>query len=215
MNGRFRPRGAALGALLFAVAVAASAGAAAQGTVPAAGRFLVAARSQQGFFAHSVILLVDYGPRGAFGLVINHPTTLPLANLLPDERELEGHNDTVYLGGPVSLDRLTLLIRSHQPPPRALHVTDDIYASGSLTVLRKAVNGELAGAVFRGYAGYAGWGPGQLDAEIARGDWKVIPAQADSVFSDHPQTLWRKLVQSQELKVVRLGRTPFPFRQSP
>lgn len=172
---------------------------------PAAGRFLVAAREQQGLFTRSVILLIDYGANGALGLIVNRPTAFPLAKLLPDEHDLQDREDVVYFGGPVSLDHVTLLVRSREPPPGALHVTGDVYASGSMTVLRAAAGGRLPGARFRSYAGYAGWGPGQLDSEITRGGWLVVPANPDEIFAEDPASLWEDLIRMQGTEVVRLG----------
>lgn len=173
---------------------------------PAAGRFLVATRGQQGFFAKTVILLVRYGPKGAFGVIVNRPTKFPLAKLLPDVAELQGRPDLIYVGGPVSLSRLTLLIRSKTPPPDAVHVTDDLYASGSLKALRAVAGGKLAGASFRGYAGYAGWAAGQLESEIERGGWHVVSADADDVFSKDPSGLWQRLIARKQTRLVDADR---------
>lgn len=174
---------------------------------PAAGRLLVAARKQQqGVFGRSVVLLLDYDAHGAVGLIINHPTAFPLARLLPAERELRGRTDTVYYGGPVALDRLTLLVRSPAPPAGSLHVTGDVYATASMTALRAAAGDRSGHTELRAYAGYAGWGPGQLDGEIARGDWLVAAGSAELIFGDDPASLWRRLLEQRELKVVRLGR---------
>lgn len=173
---------------------------------PAAGRFLVATRGQQGFFAKTVILLIRYGSGGAFGVIVNRPTKFPLAKLLPDVTEIQGRSDLIYVGGPVSLSRLTLLIRSGTAPPDAVHVTDDVYASGSLKALRAVAGGKLAGASFRGYAGYAGWAPRQLESEIEHGDWHVLTADAGAIFSKDPSSLWQRLVARKEARLVDAGR---------
>lgn len=190
--------------LLAACALGWSGAEAAQ--APAAGRFLVATRGQQGFFAKTVILLIRYGSGGAFGVIVNRPTKFPLAKLLPDVSELQGRSDLIYVGGPVSLSRLTLLIRSGTAPPDAVHVTDNLYASGSLKALRAVAGGQLADASFRGYAGYAGWAPGQLESEIKRGGWYVVTADADAVFSKDPAGLWQRLVARKETRLVDAGR---------
>lgn len=173
---------------------------------PAAGRFLVATRQQQGFFSETVVLLINYGGDGALGLIINRPTKLPLDQALPNVKEIQGSGRSLYLGGPVSLEHLTLLIHSKTPPEKAIHVIDDVYASGSLTVLRALAENQLKGARFRAYAGYAGWAPGQLDAELAHGDWIVVPASTNAVFTKDPAQLWRTLVQPRSLQIVTLDR---------
>lgn len=170
---------------------------------PAAGRFLIATRQVQGGFAQTVILLVDVDAGGAMGVIVNHPTKLPLAKLLPDIAALRGRREPVYLGGPVQPDRLMLLIRSKTAPPDATRVTGDVYASGSVATLR-AVAGKKRGATFRAYVGYAGWAAGQLESEVARGDWVVAPSDADSIFSEDPAGLWHDLIRQRGGVQVKL-----------
>jgi putative transcriptional regulator len=189
--------------LLFVVGVTGWHIATAAPIAPAAGRLLVATRLQQGFFARSVILLIAYGPDGAVGVVINHPTRLALAAVLPNMGVLRSGADPLYLGGPVSLDSLTILIRSQTAPPESLEVLDGVYASGSMEALRAVVRHELAGASFRTYAGYAGWAPGQLDSELEQGAWTVVPAEAGEIFSSAPEKLWDRLSKPGDLLLVR------------
>lgn len=179
---------------------------------PAAGRFLVATQVQQGFFAKSVILLIDYGPDGALGIVVNRPTKLPLARALKNPDVLQGRTDRVYLGGPVSLGSLTVLIRSRGSPPDSRAVLTDVYASESLAALSAAIGDKLTGRDFRAYAGYAGWAPGQLDAELEQGAWQVFPANADEIFTADPAKLWDKLSGQANVIVVQSipnDRSPF------
>src|SRR5690625_5197437 len=171
---------------------------------PRKGDFLVAAPGQTGAFAHSVVLLIAYGPRGAMGLIVNRPMPLSLSKALRHSSLPQGQDKTLYLGGPDQLDHLTLRIRSRTPPPDALHVIGNIYASGNLKTLQALVDKSLQGATYRGYAGYAGWGAGQLDDEIARGGWKVFPANAEEVFSTDPASLWETLNSQPPLQLVAL-----------
>lgn len=161
----------------------------------AAGRFLVASRRLGGpFFAKTVVLLLEYGPGGAMGLVVNRPTRVPLARLLPDVEGLSERHVAVFVGGPVSPQALLLLLRSDHAPADAAHVLGDVYASGSLETLRRLVEAGETPARFRAFAGYSGWAPRQLDAEVARGDWYVVPAEPDRVFADPVSELWERLV---------------------
>ncbi|MDE2148465.1 MAG: YqgE/AlgH family protein [Gammaproteobacteria bacterium] len=217
MSGVIRPLAVRVAGILLAVSAAAwSAGTLSvpmgdpgddPGVVPGVGRFLVANRQVPGGFAHSVILLVEVNQVGALGLVVNRPTQLRLAGLLPRVDELKGRQDPVYLGGPVAIDHLTLLIRSKAAPPDAVRVLGDVYVSASLETLRAVAGKASAGDRFRAYVGYAGWAPGQLGFEIARGDWLVVPANADDVFADDADGLWRQLIHQQDYIKVRLERT--------
>lgn len=186
--------------------------AAAAALPPAAGRFLVATRAQQGFFAQSVILLIAYGPGGAVGIVVNHPTKIALAEVLPDHGLLRGRSDLLYLGGPVSLDDLTMLIRSQSAPAKSVRVFAGVYASASLTTLRAAVGQKLTSASFRAYAGYAGWAPGQLDSELEQGAWIVVRADADQVFATAPEKLWDKLIPQGDVILVQVAPRDPGFR---
>lgn len=161
---------------------------------PAAGRFLIASRRLgDPNFSQTVVLLIDYGAHGAMGVVINRPTPVTLASALPDVKELHNHNDRVFLGGPVGQSLMLLLVRSQKPPAKARRIFGDVYASGSLTVLRKTMSKKSKNHL-RAFIGYAGWGPGQLKREINRGDWYVAPADAKTIFDTPPADIWRRSV---------------------
>jgi putative transcriptional regulator len=161
----------------------------------AKGKFLVASRELlDPNFHEAVILLADYGETGASGLIINRPTPVTLSEILPGEESLRPRNDPIYIGGPVGRDRLILLIRSAEKPMDAQPLFDDVYISGSASTLRDLAGGH-GQARFRAYMGYAGWGPGQLESEVERGDWWVVPAEAEAIFEKPPMSLWQKLIE--------------------
>ncbi|MBI4519157.1 MAG: YqgE/AlgH family protein [Deltaproteobacteria bacterium] len=163
---------------------------------PAKGRFLVASRGLlDPNFSETVVLLLDYGAGGAMGVVINRPTEVRLATALPDVKELRDRSDRIFLGGPVAVNAMLALIRSSRPPAGAQLVFGDVYASGSLKVLRQAVAKSGKRPRLRAYAGYAGWGPGQLDRELARGDWHVTTADAVTIFESEPARAWPQLIE--------------------
>jgi putative transcriptional regulator len=158
------------------------------------GRLLIASRRLgDPNFAAAVVLLLSYDKHGAMGIVINRPTQIRLAAALPEITELRDRPDRVFLGGPVSVNVMVLLIRSHNPPQSAQRVFADVYASGSRAVLRKALSGKPAR--LRAYAGYAGWAPSQLEAEVARGDWLVVSPDVATVFDTPAAEMWPKLIE--------------------
>lgn len=184
---------ALVGAVLFLLSLSAVTAQTAPQAALAAGRFLIAGEHlRDPNFARTVVLLLNYGERGARGVVINRRSDVKLAAVFPRISGLNQRPDTVYLGGPVSRNQLLILLRSDRPRRAAEHVVDDIYLSTSRQVLVEALNRAAAVHV---YAGYAGWAPGQLDHEVARGDWHVLPADADTVFSDRPGKVWRELIE--------------------
>jgi putative transcriptional regulator len=176
---------------------------------PAIGRFLVANRQVAGFFGESVVVLVDHGAHGSLGLIVNRPVELTLDELLPDVERARGHGEHAFLGGPVATDQLLLLIRAKQPPRGSAPVLDDLHVSGSRETLIELLGGSSAGVEFRAYVGYAGWAPGQLASEIARGDWTLAPGDAASVFARDPSGLWETLLRRhQEIQVQGPQRGP-------
>ena len=170
---------------------------------PQRGMFLLAApRLSDPRFARTVILLLEYDETGALGLVVNRPTELALSDALVDPLPgADGH--AVFFGGPVEHRRLIALLRSPDVVGDAQHVVGDVYASGSIDTLRKMLDREGHAADVHAYLGYAGWSPGQLDAEIARGDWVVAPADAGSIFDTPPHRVWHDLMRRNSGRWVR------------
>jgi putative transcriptional regulator len=173
---------------------------------PAIGRFLIAKPQVTGFFAESVIVLVDHGELGSLGLIVNRPLELSVAELLPELEPARGHDEPAFLGGPVARDQLLLLVRSRAAPPGSALVLPEVHVSGSRETLGALLAQAPAGGELRAYVGYAGWAPGQLAAEIARGDWLVAPADAAAVFTHEPTELWRRLFDKH--RTMQVEATP-------
>ena len=160
------------------------------------GKFLVAKQDMTDpRFSETVILLIEYGSRGAMGLMINRPTEVRLSTLLPDIKGLKRRDDIVYIGGPVNENQVFLLIRSRTAPKDSLHIFEDIYANASLSELQQLIEGAKTDDKFHAYAGYAGWAPGQLDMEVSRGDWHVLQADSRSVFEKKTSDIWPELIR--------------------
>jgi putative transcriptional regulator len=159
--------------------------------------------------------LLDYSPTGAFGVIVNRPTGVGLSDLLPALESVPGRLDRVHLGGPVEPGRMVFLMRSASAPLDSRHVFADIHATSSASELRGAIERDESPERFRAYVGYAGWSPGQLDDEVARGDWHVVPAEPGQVFDPAMGDLWDRLVQDHEGLPIQ-WRSPTPqFRQAP
>jgi putative AlgH/UPF0301 family transcriptional regulator len=140
------------------------------GQSPAPGKLLVATRkSHDADLARSVVLLIHRGPEGAIGLILNQP------------------RKDLFFGGPIPLG-VRMLVRSRTKPASSERVLGDVYVT-EITAL------PAPKAVERIYAGYVGWSRAQLDDEIARDLWKVIPGNAAIVFDPRPDTLWQRLIR--------------------
>ena len=163
---------------------------------PAKGRFLVASRNlADPRFQETVVLLIDYGAEGAAGLIINRPTKVPAAAVLPSVPGLTERADVVYYGGPVEGRRMLMLIRSGEKPEESDRVFGNVYVSVSKNTLELMIGKHKTENQFRMYAGYAGWQPGQLDWEVSRGDWLIVSADAGSIFEKRSSEIWRELFQ--------------------
>jgi putative transcriptional regulator len=177
---------------------------------PAAGRLLVATEQLSApEFAQSVVLLLHYDSDGALGIVINRPTWVAPATAFPDDlgymSDYKGH---LYLGGPLARSHLLVLVRAPETPPTAgRRIVDDVYISTDPAYLRKAVGSDPDEKNLRLYAGHAAWQPGQLEQEIALGNWKVLPASADLVFSAKPLKLWQQVLSTEPQLIVQNSST--------
>ena len=132
---------------------------------------------------------------GPLGVIVNRPIAARLSEVMPGAVKVPAQFDQIYGGGPVARNQLLFLMRGPQRPERSLQVLADVYLSGDRELLEQIVSGVVRVEAFRAYAGYSGWAPGQLQAEIARGGWYVIQADADTVFAANPATIWPELIK--------------------
>jgi len=170
---------------------------------PAIGKLLIARPQLTGFFGGTVIVLVDHSETGSLGLIVNRPLELSVAELLPDLEGASQHHEHGWLGGPVAQTQLLLLVHAASPPAGAARVLDGVYVSGSEGTLRALLAKAPKEGEFRAYVGYAGWAPGQLEAEIADGDWLLAPGDAAAVFAKEPAKLWQRLFDEHNAIEVR------------
>jgi putative transcriptional regulator len=161
------------------------------------GVFLVAKPElQDPNFRETVVLITVPQAGGApLGVIINRPLPARLSEIVPGAAKLPEQTDAIYAGGPVRRERVLFLVRSPERPEHSLQVLEDVYLSGNRDLLEQLARGEVKVPAFRAYAGYAGWAPGQLQAEIARGGWLVTQAEAAIIFSGDPARVWGELIK--------------------
>lgn len=159
-------------------------------------------------FARTVVLLCDYLPDGAFGLVLNRPTELPASEMVRLEPPVvPGNQLPLFIGGPVQPERGWILVAEPPPEPDFRTVIDGLYLSTSPDLLRRVLESRTEPRA-RVVAGYAGWGPGQLDAELAQSAWLMADVQLDLVFDVDALAMW-------ETAIRRLGADPSQLQVSP
>ncbi|MCO6008780.1 YqgE/AlgH family protein [Actinoallomurus purpureus] len=153
-------------------------------------------------FRRSVVLIVEHEPEGGtLGVVLNRPTEVPVDQVLPPWSELVTGPSVVFQGGPVALD--SALALAHVPGTdeplgwRALNGSPAVARVGlvDLDVPPEILAPEVAR--FRVFAGYAGWGTGQLRSEVDDGAWYVLPAESGDVFAEDPDGLWPAVLRRQ------------------
>ena len=147
-------------------------------------------------FMHAVVLMCQHTAEGAFGLVVNRRTTATVADLLPEHPLLGSAATPVHWGGPVGQDTLQILHVHAAEVPGGLHLGGGLCLGGNLDVLAGLLAGESDEAGVRFVVGYAGWGEGQLDGELAAGGWLPTALDPELVFQDDQQRTWREAIRA-------------------
>ena len=140
-------------------------------------------------FRDSIVLaLNNIGPAPA-GLIINRPTKIAVSRLFPDVERLARLQDRVYFGGPVEVGSVWFLFRADAPRDHAIQVFDGVYVSADRELLLRLLGRDKPMDGLRIFIGHCGWAPGQLETEVAHGDWTLAPAGTEAIFhgkSEHP-----------------------------
>jgi putative transcriptional regulator len=156
------------------------------------GRLLIAAPNMfDENFVRAVVLICAHDENGALGVVLNRPTEIPVVDHLPEWVEAAASPPVVFLGGPVQVEVAVGLATSQSVIEEWTPVVGDT----GLIDLSTCSPGSVIRA--RVYAGYTGWGAGQLESEVDRADWLVVAAHADDPFDDDPPSLRRRVLARQ------------------
>ncbi|MER5360012.1 YqgE/AlgH family protein [Streptomyces sp. NPDC002785] len=171
-------------------------------------------------FDRAVVLLLDHDEEGSLGVVLNRPTPVGVGDVLMSWAGLAGEPDVLFQGGPVSLDSaLGVAVvpgdEGPSPSPRLRSNREDpigfrrVYGAIGLVDL-EAPPELLAPALgsLRIFAGYAGWGPGQLETELSEGAWYVVESEPGDVSSPRPERLWRAVLRRQRSELAMIATYP-------
>ena len=143
-------------------------------------------------FRRTVVLLGEHGEDGAMGLVLNRVSDVTVADAVPPIADLVDDGELVHFGGPVQPQAVVVLADFVEPHRAGALVLDTIgFLPGDVD--DETDLGELR--TVRVYAGYAGWGPGQLEDELDEQSWVVLPARASDVFTAAPDALWSEVLR--------------------
>ena len=139
-------------------------------------------------FSRSVVLMVEHGPDGAMGIMVNRPSEVTLADVGRNHGiAVNPAAGTAYVGGPVQRER-GFILHQRGDVPESVLVSEGIWLSVSSDSLKPLLEGDPA--KYRLCLGYAGWGPGQLEREVMVGGWLTGKASPLRVFDTPPDKLW-------------------------
>lgn len=139
------------------------------------------------------------------GVVLNRPSAVAIDDAVPQLSAAVDGDDRVFVGGPVQPESLVLLAEFVDPGPAGLLVLGRIGFPAPDADIDALAEATSRGRVF---AGYAGWGEGQLDAELEQGDWILDAAQPQDVFSEAPEELWSEVLTRKGGSYALIARMP-------
>ncbi len=155
-------------------------------------------------FRRTVVLVAHHDAEGAMGLVLSRPSAVLASDAAPSLGRLVEEGQLVHMGGPVQPDAFMVLAEFDDLADAAAPIF------GRVGFLPAEVEpAELVVQRTRVFAGYAGWGAGQLETELEEPAWIVVPAQADDPFRDDPDELWRTVLRRKGGKYAVIATMPY------
>jgi putative transcriptional regulator len=155
-------------------------------------------------FFHSIVLILEHTQKGALGLVINDPAELDLGTFA-ENHALSCHSNVasmqVFRGGPIELEGGWILHTDEKAPEKQV-VLPGLYISGSQDTLKHLL--ETGFKKMRLILGYAGWGAGQLDIEIAKGSWISSDVNVVHIFDTEPGMIWNSVLSDMGIEPSQL-----------
>jgi putative transcriptional regulator len=157
-------------------------------------------------FDRAVVLITEHTEEGAMGLVLNRPSETTVGEAVPDLAWVAETEELVYVGGPVAPNGVIVLAEWADPAQAVVLVDDDLgFVPGDAED-----QDALAAAIVRArvYAGHAGWGPGQLEDELAEEAWIVEPPRREELFSEDADALWPAVLRRMGREFALLSTMP-------
>jgi putative transcriptional regulator len=159
-------------------------------------------------FRQSVVLVTRHGrSRSTIGVIVNRALDMTLAPLFPGLEAAGGHR--LHYGGPVAPAQIVFLVRAEAAPAAAINLAERLFISSDGESLRRLLDVATPDSRLRVFRGIASWAPNQLEVEIDRGDWYLLPVDTDALFNDPLDELWPKLWRRATQVMVR-APAPLP-----
>ncbi|WP_433547423.1 YqgE/AlgH family protein [Streptomyces sp. CA-294286] len=170
-------------------------------------------------FDRAVVLVIDHDEAGSLGVVLNRPTAVGVDRILAPWADLAGAPGVVFRGGPVAQDSalgVAVVPGAGRPPGARPHPGGDAplgwrRVHGAIGLVDLDAPPELLAAALgslRIFAGYAGWGPGQLEEELGEGAWYAVDSEPGDVSSPEPEGLWRAVLRRQRSGLAMIATYP-------
>jgi putative transcriptional regulator len=142
-------------------------------------------------FRRTLVLIAEHTDEGALGVVLNRPTGVLAADAVPALAGVVGSDEPLCAGGPVEPQAAVILAEFDRPD------SAEVLVFGSIGFLIGELGPDSLDGIRRArvFAGYAGWGPGQLEAEMELGGWIVEPALPEDLFTADPEGLWARVLR--------------------
>ncbi|HEX8101839.1 MAG TPA: YqgE/AlgH family protein [Solirubrobacteraceae bacterium] len=170
------------------------------------GQLLIASPSLvEPTFHRTVILVTEHAPEGAMGVVLNRPSDSTVGEAVPELAELAGEDAAVFVGGPVQTEALIVLAEFRDPSAAAAIVVADV---GLVSADFETAELVVATRRARVFAGYSGWGPGQLEGELEEDAWIVEAPVPAELFPADPDGLWSAVLERKGGRFALLARMP-------
>lgn len=141
-------------------------------------------------FKDSTVLVMNHMAPAPVGVIVNRPTRIPVSQVFPELEGLARLDDKVYFGGPVAIERVSFIFRADKRHEHATEILDGVYFSVNAELLRELLARDKPMEGMRIFIGHSAWARGQLENEIARGDWTLAPADAKAIFDRKSELPW-------------------------
>lgn len=188
--------------LLVVLALGIFAPAVSRAQMPGKSIMLVASAQMKDPRFHKTVLVVTrHGRSPPLGVIINRPLEATLATLFPKLPAQEAQR-RLFLGGPVATNMIAFLFRSPTGSEDAIAITEGMHLGRSGVTLSELLRGGRPHTGLRVFVGYAGWSEGQLEAEIQRGGWHVLPVDQEVVFDKDIELIWPEMIRRATMQTV-------------
>ena len=160
-----------------------------------------------GLYAKSVVLLCEHNESGSFGLIINKPLHVELPEEVLNMKAAANQHLSTWTGGPIQVGQMMLLHSCNAIPDQVLQINSDLFFERDLDFLQTSAD-DPEGPFIRLCFGYSGWETGQLEKELAKGYWFILPATSEHLFKSNSETLWKTLLSEMGGMASSLSNMP-------